>query len=54
MTDIVEKANLQLLKLKPYVKFIGYKFSDMIHDLKSLMFRKEMDMKMKQDDEDFG
>ena len=53
MTDIVEKANHQLLRLKPYVKFIGYRFSDMIHDLKSLMFRKEMDVKMKSDDDDF-
>ena len=39
MTDIIEKANAQMLKLKPYVKFIGYKFEDMLFDLKSLLFQ---------------
>lgn len=54
MTDIIEKANQQLLKLKPYVKFIGYKFDDMIFDLKSLLFQNLMDLKMQSEDEDFN
>lgn len=38
MTDIVDSVNTQLVNLRPFVKFIGYKFEDMIFDLKSMLF----------------
>ena len=52
MTDIIEKANKQILKLKPYVKYIGYNFDDIIFDLRSLLFQNQMDIKIKTDDDD--
>ena len=39
MNDIIDSVNTQLVKLRPFVKFIGYKFEDMIFDLKSMLFQ---------------
>ena len=39
MSDIIARANKQLVEMKPYLKFIGYKFDDMIFDLRALIFQ---------------
>ena len=38
MNDIVEQVNSQLVDLRPFIKFIGYKFEDLVFDLKSMLF----------------
>ena len=53
MTDVIEQANAQLVDLKPFVKFIGYKFEDMLFDLKALLFMNQMDTKLQNDEEEF-
>lgn len=54
VTDIVEQVNAQLVALRPYVKFVGYKFADVIFDLRSLLFQNQMDKKMQTEEEDFN
>ena len=39
MTNTVDKANKQISELKPYVKYVGYKFEDMLFELKSLLLK---------------
>lgn len=39
MTDVVDKVNKKIIELKPYVKYIGYKFDDMLFELKALIFQ---------------
>ena len=53
MTDVIEQANAQLVDLKPFVKFIGYKFEDMLFDLKALLFMNQMDTKLQKDENEF-
>ena len=53
MTDVIEQANAQLVDPKPFVKFIGYKFEDMLFDLKALLFMNQMDTKLQNDEEEF-
>lgn len=38
LNDIVEQVNSQLVDLRPFIKFIGYKFEDLVFDLKSMLF----------------
>ena len=40
--------------MKPYLKFVGYKFDDMIFDLRSLIFQNQMDQKMQNEEDDFN
>ena len=53
-SDIITRANNQLILMKPYLKFVGYKFDDMIFDLRSLIFQNQMDQKMQNEEDDFN
>lgn len=54
MNDVVEKINMQLIKLKPYIKYVGCRFEDILFDLKSLLFQNQMDKKMQNEEEDLN
>ena len=38
MTEVVEQVNSKLVDLRPYVKYLGYDFENILFDLRSLIF----------------
>ena len=47
MTDVVEQVNSKLVDLRPYVKYLGYNFEDILFDLRSLIFQQATEVQVK-------
>ena len=53
MTDVVEQVNSKLVDLRPYVKYLGYDFDDILFDLRSLIFQQATEVQVRAEEDEF-